>query len=246
MGNAFSSQRQGNIHGNGNDGPLAAIMRIPPLTRSVVLGAITTTLSVESGLVDAAVLALDRKLIFKRSRPHVWRLLTTFLYFGSPSLSLALNLVMLYESFNSVEGGRVPLARERIGLGSLIMLASALATTPYVHFPFLSSSLVMMVNSLQSFDNPEGMVRLYGHFPVKLKFLPFAMIVLSVLMGGSPLPGLLGYMSAALAHYLMRPRGGYHAFRPLHPPPRARPPPLPSPPSTPWSSTTGYRLGGPV
>lgn len=200
MGNLQSAP----VHGL-NDNSVWGIYRsIPPLTRTVMTSSLACLLAVETRLVQASSLSLDRNAVLRRY--EVWRIVTNLVYFGQPSVSLVLNLLMLYQSLSSLETtGSMVL--ERVGIGSTLMTAIVLST-PRIQFPFLGSAMIMMVNSFWSFDCPHTTVNLYG-IPLKNRYLPFALIVMNTLMGGSPLPGILGFLCALVTQRFVGASNGH-------------------------------------
>jgi Derlin-2/3 len=195
MGNASS-----------RDDLMAAYQKMPKLAKNSVLTALFTSAVVQGGLVPYSKLAFDVGKIVRGL--EVWRLGTSFLYFGPPSVSSALNLLMLYRSLASLEETGNPNMYQRLGCGCAAMLLVAAGVSRVLKFRFLSGALVSLSTTLWSLESPETKVSLYG-VPLKAQYLPFAYAALNGLMsGGVPYDDVLGIVSGYFSHYALLYKSG--------------------------------------
>lgn len=66
---------------------------IPPFTRYYLVTALASTILVSIGLLDIFYLYLDLDAVVKHL--HVWRLLTSFVFFGKFGMGFFFSLVVL-------------------------------------------------------------------------------------------------------------------------------------------------------
>ena len=76
-------------------------------------------------------------------------------------------------------------------LGALALLPLPLIA-PALGLPFFAGSLVFMLLYLWSRENPNANTSIMGMIKMKAFYLPWGMMALEALMGGSVVPDLLG------------------------------------------------------
>lgn len=94
-------------------------------------------------------------------------------------------------------------------LGMMTLLPLPLVV-PSIELPFCSASLVFMLVYLWSRENPNANTNLMGMVQLKAFYLPWGMMALTALMGGSVLPDFLGIVAGHLYYFLtvLQPRAG--------------------------------------
>ena len=73
----------------------------PKITKILIISSVAISVLVWSGLVTTLDIYLNYTLIIKRFQ--IWRLLTTFLYFGELSLSFVFNMVVFFRDSKDLE-----------------------------------------------------------------------------------------------------------------------------------------------
>ena len=94
-------------------------------------------------------------------------------------------------------------------LGALALLPLPLIA-PALGLPFFAGSLVFMLLYLWSRENPNANTSIMGMIKMKAFYLPWGMMALEALMGGSVVPDLLGVVVGHLYYFLtvLQPRAG--------------------------------------
>ena len=72
----------------------------PKITKILILSSFSISILVWSGLITTLDIYLNYALIIKRFQ--IWRILTTFLYFGELNLSLVFNMVVFFRDSKDV------------------------------------------------------------------------------------------------------------------------------------------------
>lgn len=94
-------------------------------------------------------------------------------------------------------------------LGAFALLPLPLIA-PALGLPFFAGSLVFMLLYLWSRENPNANTSIMGMIKMKAFYLPWGMMALEALMGGSVVPDLLGVVVGHLYYFLtvLQPRAG--------------------------------------
>lgn len=173
---------------------------LPPITRTWLAVAFSTTVLVQTGYLSPATLAFLPDKLFVG---ELWRLITPFIYVGEFGMPFVMNLFFLVRYSSAYEanpyalcaGGTVPQGCTAdyvfaLMCNSLVLLAVAL----YMGLYFMGPPLVFSVLYLWSKKNAEVPVSFWG-FNFKGAHLPFALMAMSVLMGASPLLDVIGVVA---------------------------------------------------
>lgn len=182
-----------------DDAVLEEYRKVPVITRAYVTGCVATTLAIMMGAVSPFSLFYSLPLVLEG---QVWRLLTSFFFFGS---SLGVDYIMhmyflLRYSSNLEEGSfrtRPADYLYMLLLGSAALLALGALTG--VHF--LGHSLSSMLTYVWSRRNPHARMNIMGVFTFRAPFLPWVLMAFSLLMGSSPLLDLLGIVAGHLYYF---------------------------------------------
>lgn len=169
-------------------GPQEWFQSLPILTRHWLGLAVVTTLGGNLGLIGI------NKLVFMweplKDNFEVWRLFTSFLYFGEFSLHMVFGLYFLVEyskryetgsGFNTGAGGGTADYAFCLLFGVVLMLLSYPFLTQYV-MPLFGRNLTYYVLYVWTKRYPTVQVSIWG-FPVQALYLPFALGALYMCMG---------------------------------------------------------------
>eukprot|EP00898_Chlorokybus_atmophyticus_P001954 jgi/Chlat1/275/Chrsp1S03167 len=174
---------------------------LPPICRiwgSLCAG---TTIACQFGLMDPRKLVLSFPLVFRKF--HIWRLLTNFHFLGLFGIGFVMNLIFIIQYGCHVERhtfeGRTADFLFMLMFGMACMLGVAYVVPG---LSVMSTSLVFMVLYLWSRFNANQSVSIWGVFRLQAFYLPWALMVLAVMMGGSPIPDLLGIVVGHLYYFL--------------------------------------------
>ncbi|PZC78392.1 hypothetical protein B5X24_HaOG202215 [Helicoverpa armigera] len=82
---------------------LQEYMLIPPVTRAYTTACVVTTLAVQLDLVSPFQLYFNPNLILRRYQ--LWRLVSTFLFFGNLGFNFFFNMIFTYRYCRMLEEG---------------------------------------------------------------------------------------------------------------------------------------------
>lgn len=179
---------------------------MPPITRAWFVAGLLTTIGVELGFVAPQQLYLDWGLIVNQFQ--IWRLVTCFHFFGGFGMKMAFNLFILcrvcygYEDNPFTVGTHISGGRSSADF-AMLMIFGALVQSIIGYLmglPFLGSTLVFAVLYVWSRKNAEQNMSMFG-MPFKGIHYPWVMLGLSVLLGSSPVPFLIGIATGHLFYF---------------------------------------------
>ncbi|CDR99668.1 hypothetical protein [Sporisorium scitamineum] len=159
---------------------------IPPITGAWGALTLATAILEHTHTISQYQLFYTPSLVFRKFQ--IWRLLTTFLYFGPLGLDFIFHLFffmrysrMLEEnSFGGRSGGRA---------GYVVLLAFAatclLILSPLTAQPFLGSPLAFVLVYIWSRRNRHVRLSLFGLLVITAPYLPWSLVILGWLLHGS-------------------------------------------------------------
>lgn len=151
-----------------NDFLLGQVFRIPPVTRYIALSIALVTLLVYTDTVSPYSLFYS-PLFMKRL--EVWRMVTTFLYFGKPTLDVFMHIVFLYRYSRMLEEGCVNTS-EYFWL--VLVVSSILFGVSNIYgIPMLGTSFSATITYIWTKRNPRAIVQIFGFISFPAFYLPF-------------------------------------------------------------------------
>ena len=186
---------------------------LPLVTKVLTTSAVLTAAMASFGIINEMHFAFLFPLIVKKF--HFWRLIAPFLYAGPFSFPFAMHTFILYENckryeenpFNTGGGGNSSdfLFMILFGMALLIILA-------YFFDLFnMSEPLLYMFMYVWSRKNPETISNIFG-FKFKAIYLPWAYIVIRVLMGGQPTMPLMGIAVGHIYYFIINVLPDSHGY----------------------------------
>ncbi|KAG9487433.1 hypothetical protein GDO78_007337 [Eleutherodactylus coqui] len=149
-----------------------------------------TTAAVHMDLVTPFQIYFNPTLIFKRLQ--IWRLLTSFLYFGELGFSFIFKLLFTYRYCKMLEDtsfrGRTADFVFMFLFGGVVITVFAL----FVNLLFLSQAFSLMMVYIWCRRNPSIRLNILGIVSMSAAYLPWLILVLSLLAGDSALVDALG------------------------------------------------------
>ena len=153
---------------------------IPVVTRTYATLSVITSLLCQLKWINPLQLFFDVNLVFRQR--EYWRLITTFVYFGTFGLDFLFYLFFLVRYCRMLEEGsfrgRTYDFAWMLGLGGCALLVLA----PIVHLIFLGSSLTFMMVYIWSRRNPDVRMNFLGLFTFNAPFLPWVLMGFSLLL----------------------------------------------------------------
>ncbi|XP_069741015.1 derlin-2 isoform X1 [Narcine bancroftii] len=165
-------------------------LQIPLVTRAYTTACVLTTAAVQLEIITPLQLYFNPELVFKHYQ--VWRLVTSFLFFGTVGFNFLFNMIFLYRYCRMLEEGSFRgRAADFVFLflfGGFLMTVFAL----FVSLVFLGQAFTIMLVYIWSRRNPYVRMNFFGLLNFQAPFLPWVLMGFSLLLGNSIIVDLLG------------------------------------------------------
>lgn len=173
---------------------------MPPVTRSYICLSVMTTGAVALEIVTPFKLYLNWNLVLQNA--HLWRLVTTFLFFGSFSLDFLFHMFFLYRyckmlETNSFRGRTADFLFMLIFGATLLVFAS-----PLTKIEFLGPSLTFMMVYVWGRRNARQIVSFMGILSFRAPYLPWVLLLFSFVLGSQPTFDLLGILAGHVYYFM--------------------------------------------
>lgn len=175
-------------------------MQMPVITRAYTTACILTTIAVQLDLVSPFQLYFNPDLIIHRYQ--FWRLLTTFLFFGTFGFNFLFNIIFTYRYCRMLEEGSF---RSRPAdffymfiFGGIVMVIFAM----FVHLLFLGQAFTIMLVYIWSRRNPFIRMNFFGLLNFQAPYLPWVLFGFSLLLGNSVMVDFMGIAVGHLYYFL--------------------------------------------
>jgi len=190
-------------------------LNMPPVTRAYATACVITTLAVQLELASPFQLYFNPILIVKQGQ--VWRLLTTFLFFGTFGFNFFFNMIFTYRYCRMLEEGSF---RSRTAdfvmmflFGGLCMIVFAF----FVNLLFLGQAFTIMLVYVWSRRNPFVRMNFFGLLNFQAPYLPWVLLGFSLLLGNAVYVDLMG-IAVGHIYYVMEDvfpnqRGGFRILK---------------------------------
>ncbi|BFZ04795.1 hypothetical protein BsWGS_07834 [Bradybaena similaris] len=190
-------------------------MQMPPITRAYTTACVLTTLAVQLDLISPFQIYFNPELIFRQYQ--LWRLVTSFLYFGPIGFNFLFNMIFAYRYCRMLEEGSF---RGRTAdfffmflFGGFFMIIMAF----FVNLVFLGSAFTIMLVYVWSRRNPYIRLNFFGLMNFQAPFLPWVLLGFSLLLGNSIIIDLMGIAIGHVYFFLEdvfpQQRGGFKVLR---------------------------------
>jgi len=176
---------------------------MPIITKTWFVTSLVATALISFQFMSPWWLYLDLDLVFRKFQ--LWRLVTCFIFFGKFSLNFVFAMFLMVRYTRMLE--ETKFIGNRGTAEMIFMMIFGASVMIFISWlwgglPFLSSALVFMLLYYWSRTDPYRPVVFWG-FTFQAWQFPFVMVVVSVLIGASPLLDLIGIVVGHLYHYLM-------------------------------------------
>lgn len=174
---------------------------IPLVTRVFLTLSVAVSIAVSYDVVTPLNLIYSPTLVFQEKQ--YWRLITSLVFFDKMSISCFFHLHFLYMFSRRLEE-HFYLGNSLQYLYTLVRGAAALmALSSFVHMPFPSGPLVMMILYLWSRRYPDEQMSLYFVFTVNAPYLPLMMLAISYAMSGESIHHLYVDLAGMLVGHVL-------------------------------------------
>jgi Derlin-2/3 len=194
---------------NGDNSPTAYIQALPLVTRYWLGATVMTTLAVNFGMINAALIPFYWEGI--TAKFELWRFLSCFLYVGPFSFGMLISFFLLVQFSERYErggpfntgagGGTADYIFMMMILTALMLVTYPLALMVFPLPPFFAQNLIFAVVYTWSKQFPTASVNIWG-VPVPGTYVPFAFLGLRVLTGSAVFDILHG-MAVAHVYYFL-------------------------------------------
>ncbi|KAF5389740.1 hypothetical protein D9757_005993 [Collybiopsis confluens] len=164
------------------DGFVVEIKKIPPVTRFLCISLISVSVPVMMQLVSPYKIVYFWGAV--AGKFEIWRLWSSF-FLGSGGINFIFEMVMLYRTSNELEEG--PFARKSSDYACQLFIASGaiiITSIPLNSMLFLRPFLLCLVYLSSNLAPPGAQTSLYGLLTIPVRYFPFALLGMDLLMGG--------------------------------------------------------------
>ncbi|XP_045600194.2 derlin-2 [Procambarus clarkii] len=175
-------------------------LQMPPVTRAYTTACVITTILVQLDIVSPFQLYFNPILIFRHYQ--LWRLLTTFLFFGTIGFNFLFNMIFTYRYCRMLEEGSF---RGRTADFVLMMIfggACMLICAMFCSLLFLGQAFTIMLVYVWARRNPFVRMNFFGILNFQAPYLPWVLLGFSVLLGNSILVDLVGIAVGHIYYFL--------------------------------------------
>jgi len=175
---------------------------MPILTKTYFVTAVATTVLVSFNMLAVQWLYLDFDFVFRNFQ--VWRLLTCFIFFGKFSLPFVFQIFILVRYMRMLEEGYFTGNRGTAEMTFMMLFGAVIMIVVAYLWPglyFLGPAMCFMILYVWSRKDPYRQVVFWG-FAFQAWQFPFVLLVVSILMGSSPLLDIVGIAVGHIYHFL--------------------------------------------
>jgi len=173
---------------------------LPPITRGYMTASLASTVLVQMEFLSPMLLHLDFDALLGKF--ELWRLATNFCFFGGFGLPFVFSMFFLVRYGKELETKRFE-GRAADLLWCLVLTGLLQVVVAYllVDMPFLSQSMLSVFVYLWAREYAEQVVSVFGLFNVQAFYFPWVLVAIRVLMGGSPVPDLVGIFAGHVYYF---------------------------------------------
>merc|ERR1711871_107955 len=170
---------------------------IPTVARWHFASAAVVTLACNFGMVSPLSVALfwENLTSFKP-----WVLVTNFMHMGKLGFPFLMHMMFLYQYSKKMEELQGTI--EYLFMLTFCMLVLVVIGLTLFPSPFMGMSLVMSLIYAWSRTEPTTVVTFMFGLQFQAQYLPWVLTGFALLMGGSPMPDLLGIAAGHVYHFL--------------------------------------------
>ena len=153
----------------------------PKITKILIISSFATSILVWSGLISTLDIYLNYTLIIKQFQ--IWRILTTFLYFGEFNLSLILHMYIFFRDSKILERKIFHGISADYLYFLLFCMVLLLILSPFTKSIFLSSSFNFAMMYYWGRKSKTTNVEFMGVFTFRAPYLSIFYLLISFLLG---------------------------------------------------------------
>lgn len=167
-------------------------MEIPVVSRVYLTSAFLTTAACAVDIISPFSLYFNFNLIFVQGQ--VWRIITTFLFFGLFSVDFLFHMYFLVRYCRMLEEGDFRGRTAHFIWMLFFGIAMMTIVAPFLGVNFLGNALTFMMLYVWGRRNEDARMSFLGVFSFKAPYLPWVMLTFSILIGNSITVDLVGIL----------------------------------------------------
>ncbi|KHN78532.1 Derlin-2 [Toxocara canis] len=175
---------------------LQAYEDMPPITRVYTTACVLTTVAVQLDFVTPFHLYFNWNLILYEYQ--VWRLLTSFCFFGAFGFSFLFNMIFTYRYCMMLEEGSFRGRRADFAFMFIYGAVFMIVCGTFVHMVFLGQAFTIMLVYVWSRRNPYIRMNFFGVLSFNAPYLPWVLLLFSLLLGNN---AIVDFMGIACGHF---------------------------------------------
>ncbi|BES97839.1 unnamed protein product [Nesidiocoris tenuis] len=176
-------------------------MQMPVVTRAYTTACVLTSLAVQLEIVSPFQLYFNPILILQQFQ--LWRLVTTFTFFGTFGFNFFFNMIFTYRYCRMLEEGSF---RGRTADFVMMFLFGGVCMTSCAfmgaNLLFLGQAFTLMLVYIWARRNPFIRMNFFGLMNFHAPYLPWVLLGFSVLLGNTVLVDLIG-MAVGHSYYFL-------------------------------------------
>ncbi|TKR64470.1 hypothetical protein L596_024996 [Steinernema carpocapsae] len=173
---------------------------MPPVTRAYSTACVAVTLAVQLELISPLQLYFNWNLIVYDLQ--LWRLMTSFCYFGSFGFSFFFNLMFTHRYCQMLEEGSFRGKTSDFVFMFLFGMAFMIICGIFVSQLFLGQAFTIMLVYVWSRRNPYLRMNFFGVLNFQAPYLPWVILLLSILVGNNAVVDFLGIACGHFYYFL--------------------------------------------
>jgi len=175
-------------------------MEIPVVSRLYFTSAFLTTAACAVDIISPFSLYFNANLIFVQGQ--VWRLVTTFLFFGLFSIDFLFHMYFLVRYCRLLEEGDFRGRTAHFVVFLLFGITMMTVVAPFVSVHFLGSALTFMMVYVWGRRNESTRMSFLGVFSFTAPYLPWVMLTFSILLGNPLTMDVIGIFVGHTYYFL--------------------------------------------
>ncbi|KAL7536324.1 hypothetical protein ACHAWF_005436 [Thalassiosira exigua] len=195
----FGGAAMGGVEDGGFDF-MSWYMDIPVISRLYFTSAFLTTAGCALDIISPFSLYFNFDLIFHQGQ--LWRLITTYLFFGVFSIDFLFHMYFLVRYCRMLEEGDFRGRTAHFVMMILFGVTFMTAVAPFVSVHFLGSSLSFMMVYVWGRRNEDMRMSFLGVFTFNAPYLPWVMLSFSMLLGHSVTIDAIGILVGHTYYFL--------------------------------------------
>ena len=174
---------------------------LPKVTRGWLTASFATTVLFQLEFISPNLIHLDFTALTQKL--EVWRLLTNFCFFGKFGFPFVFSLFFMIRYGQELEKKRFE-GRSGDFLWALMLMGLLQVAIAYVlgSLWFLAQAMLSSIVYLWSREYAEQVLSIFGLFNVQAFYFPWVLCAIRVLMGGSPVPDLMGIFAGHVYYFV--------------------------------------------